>query len=231
LAKFHIIWGLVVCFVAWVFFLFFPHLDIAIAGYFYDPAMQSFIGSTSDGILGFLHSFARLFPIFFSIIVILFLLGSLFIAKFRIKHRKAIFFVAVCLWIGPGLVVNYVFKDHWGRPRPVMVQEFDGDKVFQKPFVISNQCGKNCSFVCGDASMGFWVFAFIPLLATRRKKLMAFSAAIVVGGGLGLMRIAQGGHFFSDVIFCGIFVYICTWLVYAVMYRDKEEEKINNRSL
>jgi lipid A 4'-phosphatase len=119
-------------------------LDIAIAGYFYDPAMQSFIGSTSDGILGFLHSFARLFPIFFSIIVILFLLSSLFIAKFRIKHRKAIFFVAVCLWIGPGLVVNYVFKDHWGRPRPVMVQEFAGDKVFQKPFVISNQCGKNC---------------------------------------------------------------------------------------
>ena len=72
MAKFHIIWGFVVCFVAWVFFLIFPHLDITVAGYFYDPATQSFIGSTSDGILGFLHSFARLFPIYFSIVVILF---------------------------------------------------------------------------------------------------------------------------------------------------------------
>ena len=223
MAKFHIIWGIVACFVAWVFFLIFPHLDIAAAGYFYDPTTQEFIGSASSGVLGSLHRFARLFPIFFSIIVILFLLGSLFTSKLRIKWRKEIFFVAVCLWVGPGLVVNYVFKDHWGRPRPVMVQEFAGDKVFQKPFVISNQCGKNCSFVCGDASMGFWVFAFMPLLATRRKKVLAFGAAIVAGGGLGLMRVAQGGHFFSDVVFCGIFVYICTWIVYWAMYERKKE--------
>lgn len=223
MAKFHIIWGIVVCFVAWVFFLIFPHLDIAAAGYFYDPTTQEFIGSASSGVFGFLHRFARLFPIFFSIVVILFLLGSLFTSKLRIKWRKEIFFVAVCLWVGPGLVVNYVFKDHWGRPRPVMVQEFAGDKVFQKPFVISNQCGKNCSFVCGDASMGFLVFALMPLLATRRKKILAFGAAIVAGGGLGLMRMAQGGHFFSDVVFCGIFVYICTWIVYWVMYERKRE--------
>ena len=223
MVKFHIILGLVVCFVAWVFFLFYQHLDISIAGYFYNPETQTFIGSASDGVLGFLHTFARLFPIFFSIIIILFLLGSLFISKFRIKWRKEVFFVAMCLWIGPGLVVNFVFKDHWGRPRPVMVQEFAGDKVFQKPFVVSNQCDKNCSFVCGDASMGFWLFAFMPLLVSRRKKLLAFSAAIVAGGGLGWMRMAQGGHFFSDVVFCGIIVYVCTWLVYWVMYERKKK--------
>ncbi|WP_150464931.1 lipid A 4'-phosphatase LpxF [Francisella sp. SYW-2] len=218
MARFHIVLGFIVCFFAWVFFLIFPHLDIQIAGYFYDSSMHQFMGGY-DGFLGFLHWFARFFPIFFSIAVILFLLGSLFIDKFKIKARKAIFFVAVCLWIGPGLVVNYVFKDHWGRPRPVMVQEFSGDKVFQPPFVISSQCDKNCSFVCGDASMGFWIFAFMPLVATRRKKAIVFTAAILAGGGLGLMRIAQGGHFFSDVVFCGVFVYICTWVVYAIMYR------------
>lgn len=223
MVKFHVLWGLVACFVMWVFFLVYPNLDIAIAGYFYDPTTQTFIGSTSDGILGFLHTFARLFPIIVSIIVILFLLGSVFISKLRFKCRKEVFFVIMCLWIGPGLVVNFVFKDHWGRPRPVMVQEFAGDSVFQKPFVISNQCGKNCSFVCGDASMGFWAFAFMPLLATRRKKIIAFGTAIVAGGGLGLMRIAQGGHFFSDVVFCGIFVYICTWAVYWAMYGSKKE--------
>lgn len=223
LARFHIALGFVVCFFAWIFFLIFPHLDIAVAGYFYDFSGQVFIGSEKSGLLGFLHWFARVFPIFFSVIVILFLLGSLFVDRLKIKSRKTIFFIAVCLWIGPGLVVNYIFKDHWGRPRPAMVQEFNGDKVFQSPFVISNQCGKNCSFVCGDASMGFWLFAFMPIVAARRKKVLAFSAAIVAGGGLGLMRMAQGGHFFSDVIFCGIFVYICTWIVYWFMYERKSE--------
>ena len=130
--------------------------------------------------------------------------------------------MAMCLWIGPGLVVNFVFKDHWGRPRPIMIQEFAGDKLFQEPFVISNQCGKNCSFVCGDASIGFWIFAFMPLLATRRRKLLVFIVAIVAGSVLGLMRMAQGGHFFSDVVFCGLFVYICTWIVYLVMYKIKK---------
>ncbi|MDE4969904.1 PAP2 family protein, partial [Francisella tularensis subsp. holarctica] len=80
-----------------------------------NSSAHQFIGGY-DGFLVFLHWFAIFFPIFFSIIVILFLLGSLFIDKFKIKYRKAIFFIAVCLWIGPGLVVNYVFKDHWGRP-------------------------------------------------------------------------------------------------------------------
>lgn len=224
MAKFHIIWGLVVCFVVWVFFLFFPHLDIAIAGYFYDPLTYTFMYGYT-GIPGMFNFFVKIFPILFSITVILFLLGSLFVPKLRIKRRKEVFFVALCLWIGPGLVVNSIFKDHWGRPRPVMVQEFAGDKIFQKPFVISNQCSKDCSFVCGDASVGFWLFAFIPLLAARRKKIVAFSVTIAVGGGLGLLRIAQGGHFFSDVIFCGIFVYICTWIVYWGMYERKSKKE------
>ncbi|QIW09432.1 lipid A 4'-phosphatase LpxF [Francisella sp. LA112445] len=230
MAKFHIIVGLIVCFCAWVFFLIFPHLDLALAGDFYSPT-SGFAVSPSHGFFGFMHTFAMRFPVVFSIAVILFLLGSLFIKAFRIKNRKAIFFIAVCLWVGPGLVVNAVFKNHWGRPRPYMVQQFNGDKIFQQPFVISNQCTTNCSFPCGDASMGFWLFAFMPLAATRRKKALAFAVAVLAGGGLGLMRMAQGGHFFSDVIFCGIFVYICTWIVYWVMYeRNRKPPEIEKHS-
>ncbi|WP_150466793.1 lipid A 4'-phosphatase LpxF [Francisella sp. SYW-9] len=230
MAKFHIIVGLIVCFCAWVFFLIFPHLDLTLAGDFYSST-NGFAVSPSHGFFGFMHTFAMRFPVIFSIVVILFLLGSLFIKAFRIKNRKAIFFIAVCLWVGPGLVVNAVFKNHWGRPRPYMVQQFNGDKIFQKPFVISNQCTTNCSFPCGDASMGFWLFAFMPLAATRRKKALAFAIAVLAGGGLGLMRMAQGGHFFSDVIFCGIFVYICTWIVYWVMYeRNKKPLEIEKHS-
>jgi lipid A 4'-phosphatase len=205
----------------WIFFLIFPHLDITIAGHYYDPATHAFVGSYSK-VLDFLHFFAMKFPIVFSIVIVLFLIASLFYDKLKIKHRKEILFVAVCLWIGPGLVVNVVFKDNWGRPRPAMVEQLGGDKIFQAPFVMSNQCGTNCSFPCGDASVGFWLFALMPLCISRRKKLLAFSLAIFAGGGLGWMRIAQGGHFFSDVIFCGIFVFITTWLVYWAMYRKKK---------
>ncbi|GAB4222277.1 MAG: phosphatase PAP2 family protein [Francisella sp.] len=221
MALLNIILGLILCCLAWIFFLIFPSLDIQLASYFYNPVTHKFF-SDNEGFLGFLHWFARFFPIFFSIVVVLFLLSSLFINKFKIKYRKEILFIAVCLWIGPGLVVNYIFKDHWGRPRPMMIEEFNGDKIFQPPLVISSQCDKNCSFVCGDASMGFWLFAFIPLASTRKRKALAFSSAVFAGGGLGLMRMAQGGHFFSDVVFCGIFVYITTWIVYALMYRNKK---------
>ena len=227
MAKFHIAIGLIVCFIAWVFFLIFPNLDIQISSLFYNTQTHQFIGSYT-GFLGFLHWFARVFPIFFSIIILLFLLGSLFIKAFKVKHRKEILFILLCLLIGPGLVVNSIFKNHWGRPRPVMVQQFGGDKIFQEPFVMSSQCGTNCSFPCGDASMGFWLFALMPLAIRRRKRFLAFSAAIVAGGGLGLMRISQGGHFFSDVIFSGIFVYISTWCIYWIMYH---RHKNNNTSL
>lgn len=220
MAKLHIITGLIVCFIAWVFFLIFPHLDITLAGHFYNQATDTFSGNNSS-ILTFLHIFAMKFPVVFSIVVILFMIFTFFKKNMHFKYKKEILFVAVCLWVGPGIIVNVIFKDHWGRPRPVMVQEFGGDKVFQQPFVISNQCGKNCSFVCGDASMGFWLFALMPLAVTRRRKILAFSVAVIAGGGLGMMRMAQGGHFFSDVIFCGIFVYLSTWIVYSLMYRKK----------
>ena len=224
MARFHIVLGLIVCFVMWVFFLCFPHLDINIAGNYYDRADGIFVGNYSS-ILDFGHWFAKKFPIFFSVCALLYLLSSLFVKKFNFKFRKEVLYILIALIVGPGLIVNSLFKDNWGRPRPVMVQQFDGDKTFQKPFVISAECSKNCSFVCGDASMGFWLFALMPLATTRRRKTLAFTAAVIAGGALGWMRIAQGGHFFSDVIFCGIFVYISTWVVYGIMYRKKQPSK------
>ena len=218
MARFHILLGLTVCFFAWLFFLAFPNLDLHLASHFYNESGNYFIGNYDPALI-FLHRFAKIFPIVISIIVILFLLSSLIIKALQLKCRKEILFVILCLWIGPGLIVNAVFKDHWGRPRPAMVQEFNGDKIFQKPFVISSQCNRNCSFVCGDASVGFWLFAFMPLFIRRKKKALAFALAILAGGGLGWMRMAQGGHFFSDVVFSGIVVYISTWAVYAIMYR------------
>ena len=40
-------------------------------------------------------------------------------------------FLIATIAIGPGLIVNLGFKDHWHRPRPVHTQEFGGPDEFR----------------------------------------------------------------------------------------------------
>lgn len=132
-------------------------------------------------------------------------------------RTKSAIFILLCFLFAPALMVNLVFKDHWGRPRPSDIYTFNGDKVFQPAWIYSNECDSNCSFVSGEASEGFIFFALIPLV--RRKKLAA-SFAIITGALIGLLRIAQGGHFLSDIIFSGVVCYVTIWCVYWVLYES-----------
>ena len=122
------------------------------------------------------------------------------------RSRVFLYLIAVVA-IGPGLVVNVVFKDHWGRARPRDVVEFGGTKAFTPAFVISDQCPKNCSFVAGHPSMAFAMVALVLVAASRRHRRRAWLIALVVALGMvvGFGRIVQGGHFLSDVIFSAIF--------------------------
>ncbi|MFP5393977.1 MAG: PAP2 family protein, partial [Gammaproteobacteria bacterium] len=40
------------------------------------------------------------------------------------RHRRALAYLLATLVLGPGLIVNTVLKDHWGRPRPVHLVQF-----------------------------------------------------------------------------------------------------------
>ncbi len=122
----------------------------------------------------------------------------------RFTNRSLVYLIAV-IAIGPGLVVNVVLKDHWGRARPRDVVEFGGDKQFTPAFVVSDQCPKNCSFVAGHPSMAFALVALVLMLARRRRELLLGGvAAVTLGLVVGFGRIVQGGHFLSDVVFAGI---------------------------
>lgn len=112
-------------------------------------------------------------------------------------------FMASCLAIGPGAVTNLVFKDQWGRARPREIVEFGGAKTFTAALIPANQCRKNCSFVCGEASSIFMIFFAAGLLFRRRSALL-LGTGLLAGSAAGLIRIAQGGHFLSDVVFAGI---------------------------
>ncbi len=131
-------------------------------------------------------------------------------------RRPAALFLALSMLLGPGLMVNYVFKDHWGRARPAQIEEFGGNAHFTPPWVISNQCDKNCSFVCGHCSVGFALLAIA--FVSRRPRVWLFGA-IATGATLGLMRIGQGGHFLSDVLFSFFVVFFTIWGLHHFLTR------------
>jgi lipid A 4'-phosphatase len=125
-------------------------------------------------------------------------------------------FLVLALVVGPGLVVNMLFKDEWGRARPSQIQEFGGTRQFTPPLVLSNQCDHNCSFVSGDPSVGF-VFHAFAYVARRRQRAIV-GASVAAGLVIGLMRIGQGAHFFSDVLFAGVAVFAATAAVHALLF-------------
>jgi len=145
----------------------------------------------------------------------------------RIKKRpiaglssKGLLFLMLALMLGPGLVVNLVSKNIWGRARPAHVEQFGGTLKFSPAFVFSDQCDRNCSFVSGHSAFGFYFVAFAMLFKRHRKKLFAF--AIGYGALIGFGRIYQGGHFISDVIFSFYFVYFSIQLLYYSMYEKSK---------
>lgn len=125
--------------------------------------------------------------------------------------RRSRAFALVMLVAVAGLV-NGALKEHWGRARPVAVQQFGGTQRFTPAWVLSDQCRHNCSFVSGHAATGFALIGvgMFGTLATRRRWWLAGMAA---GLGVGLVRMSQGGHFASDVLLNGLMVWLMCCLL------------------
>ena len=39
------------------------------------------------------------------------------------------------------------------------------------------------------------------------------------GAAVGVLRMAAGAHFFSDVVFAGVFAFLTIWLTHGWLYR------------
>ena len=115
-----------------------------------------------------------------------------------IRPRTGAFLVA-SLVIGPGLVVNALFKNHSGRPRPIQIDPFGGDWSFVPAWNFDGACITNCSFISGEASTAIWLLA-LALLAPRPLRLVLALPIAAIGIALSVNRMAFGGHFLSDVM-------------------------------
>lgn len=134
-------------------------------------------------------------------------------------------YVAAVFVVGPGLLTNTVLKDHSGRPRPVDVLQFRGGNVYVPPFAFDGACDHNCSFVAGDPSAAFALAAAALMLPPRRRK-WGVAAALGFGVLVGLLRMYQGGHFFSDVVFGAIFSLGTVLLLHWLMFRPDGSPRV-----
>jgi lipid A 4'-phosphatase len=121
-------------------------------------------------------------------------------------------FFAVCLGVGPGIVANLALKDQSGRARPREVVELGGQKQYSAAFARSNQCVRNCSFVSGEASSMFVMFFAAASVWRRRWRALA-GAGLAAGGIAGLIRMMQGAHFLTDVVFAAVFMAMTVALI------------------
>jgi lipid A 4'-phosphatase len=147
---------------------------------------------------------------------------SFFSRRFR-GDRVAALFVVFLLALGPGLIVNTVFKDHWGRPRPADIVQFGGSETYRS-FWNPGTAGQGRSFPSGHAAIGFFLMA--PFFVLRRRApgwaRRALAAGILYGSLMGLGRMVQGGHFLTDVIWSGFLVYLTGLILYYLFRLDRE---------
>ncbi|WP_142850570.1 phosphatase PAP2 family protein [Telmatospirillum sp. J64-1] len=189
----------------------FPGIDLGISELFYHEGEGFFLRHSP--VLEFIRKDVPPMLIGGLVLIIVLAATSHFLNRviFGITPRVALF-LSSSLIIGPGLIVNSLFKSHWGRARPSQILEFGGTAEFTPPLMMANQCATNCSFTSGHAALGFWVFAF-ALLVPPSWRPHAMTAAFLFGCMVGMVRIMQGGHFFSDVVFSAIIVIpLCLWL-------------------
>jgi len=198
-----------------VIFFIFPQIDLKTSALFYHHG--SFFRWP-----WMLSSRYALYWVVWVLIIILFLLLVCGWALKKKKITKSALFLILCFALGPGLLVNVVLKNHWGRPRPVMIQQFGGKLTYQKPWVISKECSTNCSFVAGDPSTAFAFFAFLILIRKKRWRNLIAGLCALNWLFFAFIRIAAGGHFLSDVLIGATLVWIVIELSYSLCYRNKK---------
>jgi lipid A 4'-phosphatase len=202
-------------------FGFFPDLDLRVARYFFvvtDGSSNNFAWRIYPPLM-----IARDVGLWISTLIIVPVVAVL-VWKFLLPRRKllmsgrAILFLIGTLVLGPGLLVNVVLKDHWGRSRPIDVAQFGGPEHFVPWWDLRGDCDKNCAFVSGDVSGAFWTIA-PAVLAPAPVRALAVGGALALGIGMAVMRVMAGAHFVSDVIFAGVFTFLIIWIMHGLIYR------------
>lgn len=196
----------------------FPHIDLYISRLFFSqgfPLSDRWWATFMHASMGYWLGLSL------TAVVGLYLCNKLLKRDLCGVDGKKVVYLFLVLIVGAGLIVNLVLKDNFGRARPRDVVEFGGTKLYTPPFVVSSECGKNCSFSSGEAAAGFFALALARALSRRR-------ALLIAGFGFGVLasfcRVASGAHFFSDtVVSFFIMLIVADVLHYYLMSTEREQ--------
>jgi lipid A 4'-phosphatase len=196
----------------------YPELDLKLAALFYDPATRSFPLKLND-----LAAFARDAAMWICWGLALPAIVALVVKFIRPDRRllipgRAVVFLLLTLMLSAVVLTNLTFKSYWGRPRPVVVTEFGGDLAFVPWWDPRGRCGHNCSFFSGEGATAFWTIAPAALTPPAWRPL-AYATATLFGLVTSGLRMAFGGHFFTDVAAAGLVTFLVIWLAHGYIYR------------
>ncbi len=194
-------------------FVLLPGIDIAISDLFHRPGDGFYLAR--DPLLGMLR---RSSTAAMGVILLFALAGTAIRLRSRggrslVCARHCGFLVAG-LALGPGLVVNTLLKNGWGRARPVQTDMFGGAADFTPAWWMSQGCASNCSFVSGEASSAAWMVAALILLPPSWRP-WATGPVVAYAAALSLNRLAFGGHYLSDILLS----WAITGLVLTLLHR------------
>lgn len=199
-------------------FAVYPQLDLKLAALFYDPATHAFLAWNSNWV-EYARDAATLLitllvaPAFFAV------LGKLIAPRrsMLISGRAALFLI-VTLALGPGVLANGILKEYSARMGPEDVTQLGGTERFTPWWDPRGLCPGNCSFIAGEPSGAFWTLAPAALTPPQWRPL-AYAAALLFGVAMGALRMAGGAHFFTDVVFAGVLMFLVVWAFHGLIYR------------
>jgi membrane-associated PAP2 superfamily phosphatase len=198
-----------------------PELDLKLAALFYDPVSKTFPLKLNtlaviarDGAMWIAWGLAL--PAIIALVVKL-------VRPDRplLMSGRAIVFLLITLFLSAGVLTNFTFKSYWGRPRPVVVTEFNGPQHFVPWWDPRGDCARNCSFFSGESATAFWTYAPAALTPPAWRAL-AYAAATLFGVLTSMLRMAFGGHFFTDVTAAGLVAFLVIWLAHGYIYRWRQ---------
>jgi lipid A 4'-phosphatase len=196
----------------------FPELDLKLASLFYDAPTRSFPLK-----LNWLAELARDGAMWIAWGIATPAIAALIIKLIRpdrplLMSGRAIVFLLLTLTLSAGVLTNLTFKSYWGRPRPVLVTQFGGDLPFVAWWDPRGQCGRNCSFFSGEGATAFWTLA-PAALTPPAWRVLAYAAATLFGAATSVLRMAFGGHFFTDIAAAALVTLVVIWLAHGYIYR------------
>jgi lipid A 4'-phosphatase len=202
-------------------------LDVAAARWFYQPAAADHWPLARQLPWSLLYRAASWLTA--GLVVLgLAALGAGLVRRRRALTRSATVLLLAVV-IGPGLLDNTLFKDHWQHPRPRELIELGGAWHYVPTPLIGAEGG--ASFPCGHCSVGFLYAAGWWIWRRRRPRWAGASLAcgLALGMLLGVGRMAAGAHFLSDVIWSGLIAFAVVHVLWYHVLPEPEQPRTGVR--